>query len=129
MYSSGCNSPLGLQSGTIKDSQISATCHQYEIDLGGGHIADAKPRSARLNANGAWCCYQTRRSMHLTINLEHVMNISGIATQGIEGVLDYYVKMFSVYTSIDGTNWKAVYSDLNSTNQVTNASVVVQYYS
>ena len=103
------------------DSQISASCHQYEVNLEGDQIADARPRSARLNGTGAWCCSKrAMKNVHLTISLEDVMYISGIATQGIEGVLDYFVKKFSVYTSINGSDWKAVYSDFNTNNEVTN---------
>ena len=56
--------------------------------------------------------------VHLTIDLENVMIVSGMATQGIEGVLDYYVKKYSIQTSVNGSYWEAVYSDQNSTDQV-----------
>ena len=46
------------------------------------------------------------------------MIVSGMATQGIEGVLDYYVKKYSIQTSVNGSYWEAVYSDQNSTDQV-----------
>ena len=119
MFLTVCRSPLGLESGEIKDSQLRAPCHPYEIYLGDGHHADARPRSARLNGVDAWCCLQRNMNgVHLTIDLENVMIVSGMATQGIEGVLDYYVKKYSIQTSVNGSYWEAVYSDQNSTDQV-----------
>ena len=78
-----CNSPLGMEDGRIKDSQITTT----------GYVRSAEGWQARLNKDigkwGAWCIdtsrgikYRKNYDQHIIIDLLNLTKITGIATQG-----------------------------------------------
>jgi hypothetical protein len=81
-----CISPLGMEDGRIKDSQINVTGVLREEAYGG---------QARLHQNipywGAWCpavsggstCFRNY-DQHILIDLLNLTKITGIATQGRE---------------------------------------------
>lgn len=65
-----------------------------------------KPEYARLNDDLAWCCAGGRaQECYLTVDFKSVVNITGIATQGIEGVSDYFVKEYRMVYGHDGIHW------------------------
>ncbi|KAK2571862.1 Coagulation factor V [Acropora cervicornis] len=94
----GCTNPLGLEDERVQNSQLSS----YTYDEGWA------PFNARLNAGGAWCS-DTNDVNHefLQIDLLNVQHISRIATQGVLNSLwiSYYVEMFEIEYSYDGTKW------------------------
>ena len=78
-----CNSPLGMEDGRIKNSQITTT----------GYIRSAYGWQARLNKNipkwGAWCVNTSggmikrkNYDQYIMIDLLNLTKITGIATQG-----------------------------------------------
>ena len=81
----GCVSPLGMEDGRIKDSQITAS----SVLKGKSPF----PRLARLNRNipqwGAWCPDRTggkrtekNYDQYIQVDLLNLTKITGIATQG-----------------------------------------------
>lgn len=79
-----CLSPLGMEDGRIKDTQIKATSSLNDT---------ARPKYGRLNETGGfggWCAERINRTgpfftQYLQVNLNVLMRIRAIATQGREG--------------------------------------------
>ena len=105
-YQTDCKSPLGFEDGRIKDAQLSASSYYHFFYIKRQNV-DMKPKFARLNGPLAWCCPPTQsQQCHLTVDLGRVANISGIATQGIDGVGHYYVKTYKIRFGTDGVHWE-----------------------
>ena len=106
----GCLNPLGLEDGSVQNSQFSSYTYGAGWD----------PFKARLNQGGAWCS-DTNDVNHefLQIDLLNVQHISLIATQGVRGRLwrSYYVETFVIKYSYDGTTW-FIYKGRNGSIQV-----------
>ena len=83
-FSLGCLSPLGMEDGRIKDTQIKATSSLNDT---------ARPKYGRLNETGGfggWCPERINRkgpffTQYLQVNLNIMMRIRAITTQGREG--------------------------------------------
>ena len=122
VYCSECTSPLGMENGRIKNSQITTT--------GVAKGTEANGWQARLNRNipqyGAWCPYVSGGSksernygQYIQIDLVNLTTITGIATQGrhpsrgIEHVTNYKISY-----SKDSRKWIFCgEKDLMSTNK------------
>ena len=102
---SGCDAPLGLQSGKVVDSQLSGSDYHRHFFLGPGKSADLPPWQARLNNSLAWCSSYTGEQPFLMVDFSGVVNISGIAMQGLEGVRQYYVTSYKIVYGTDGKQW------------------------
>jgi len=102
-----CNSALGMQQGTIKDSQLRASSTFQHHSVGA--------RRGRLNSNvegGAWCpkSYVSKHgSEYLEIDLEGLFYISGVITQGrhANGMGQEYAEYYMLeYQSFDSDEYK-----------------------
>ena len=84
LFSLDCLSPLGMEDGRIKDTQIKATSSLNDT---------ARPKYGRLNETGGfggWCAERINRTgpfftQYLQVNLNVLMRIRAITTQGREG--------------------------------------------
>ncbi|XP_067043277.1 lactadherin-like isoform X1 [Acropora muricata] len=104
--SSECNSALGLEDLKIQDSQLTAQSYYESLSIGGGKSVDTEPKCARLNKNKcAWCAPRGNGQQYLQVDLRHDFIITGIATQGLEALSNYYVKRYKVSHSRDGYTW------------------------
>jgi len=100
----GCFSPLGLASGSIKDSQVSASTVMSEWLL---------PSAGRLHNTmssssfGAWCAGDIDTDQWLQIDLLTTTNVSAVASQGVEIMGDggHWVTQYSLNYSCDGVKW------------------------
>ena len=105
----GCVSPLGMEDGRIKDSQITAS----------SVLKDRSPHPwlARLNRNipywGGWCpditggkIHEKNYDQYIEIDLLNLTEITGIATQGRShsGGREY-ARDYKVSYSRDGGTW------------------------
>ncbi|XP_038044067.1 neurexin-4-like [Patiria miniata] len=100
---SGCQLPLGMESGAILDSQITATSTVNILE---------GPRYARLHkrdGGGGWTAGTQDLSQYLTIDLGGVATVTAVATQGRFGTNDYVTEYKLMY-SVDGSKW-TTYSD------------------
>ncbi|XP_022102037.1 uncharacterized protein LOC110985369 [Acanthaster planci] len=94
--------PLGVSSGRIPDSQMSASSY---IDH---HMG---PHRARLNVlpsdagAGGWSPLELNRDQYLQIDLVYPTIITGVATQGRAGNSDEWVTSYNLAHSMDGSNW------------------------
>ena len=104
-----CTSPLGMQDGRIKDSQIKAS----SMIKGKSPF----PRLARLNRNipswGGWCpdftggkMFEKNYDQYIEIDLVNLTEITGIATQGrsYSGGKEY-AKDYKISYRKDGGEW------------------------
>ena len=107
---SSCMAPMGMQSGHIKDNQITATSSFQAHSVG--------PARARLNMNiegGAWCpkSYVSKDgSEYLEIDLARETRITGVLTQGrhANGIGQEYAEFFMIEYWRQGMDEFAVYT-------------------
>ncbi|XP_062982987.1 coagulation factor V [Elgaria multicarinata webbii] len=111
-----CSMPLGMESGAIKDAQITASSFKKTW------WSSWEPSLARLNLKGRTNAWQPKSSNHrqwLQINLLQPMKITGIITQGAKSMnTKMYVKTFSILYSDDGSAWKPYLDGSNSFEKV-----------
>eukprot|EP00118_Oscarella_pearsei_P028832 m.3048 g.3048 ORF g.3048 m.3048 type:complete len:513 (+) comp9027_c0_seq1:429-1967(+) len=91
-----CDSPLGLSTGFIQESQIKVS-------------SSARPtfdsRSVRLNtAEYAWCP-TPGRGQYVQIDFGKRYQVTGVATQGMDGYINWVTKYIIKYSD-DGLHWK-----------------------
>lgn len=104
-----CSQPLGMESGKIKNEQITASTF----------LKHYEPYEGRLNLKGGrgWYAKYNRKTEYLQIDFKRVINITAVATQGksnVNGMLDVYVKEYKLSLSDNGKNWKE-YTENNRT--------------
>ncbi|XP_026530402.1 coagulation factor VIII [Notechis scutatus] len=106
VYNKDCQSPLGLASGYIADSQITASEHS------GGWV----PSLARLDNSGSINAWRSdQKNSWIQVDLLQSKIIHGIKTQGARQKLsNYYISQFQIFYSLDGETWKSYKG--NSTN-------------
>ncbi|KAI1242284.1 hypothetical protein IHE44_0005803, partial [Lamprotornis superbus] len=100
----GCSLPLGMESGEIKNTQITASStmtswfNTWDASL------------ARLNQNGkmnAWRAKLNNNQQWLQIDLLTVKKITAIATQGVTSMsAENFVKTYVLLYSNEGSEWK-----------------------
>ena len=81
-------SPLGLENGSINDSQITGSKHTYDL----------KPSKARLNGEKCWSAIN-KNPMWIQIDFLTVLIVSGIQTQGA-GINTQWVKTLEIKTGL-----------------------------
>uniref|UniRef100_A0A8C2P815 Uncharacterized protein n=1 Tax=Capra hircus TaxID=9925 RepID=A0A8C2P815_CAPHI len=105
---STCTSPLGMQTGAIADSQISAS----SMHLGFMGLQRWAPELARLYQTGivnAWTSSNYDKNPWIQVNLLRKMWVTGVVTQGASraGSAEY-VKTFKVAYSNDGHQFQFI---------------------
>ncbi|XP_055964538.1 LOW QUALITY PROTEIN: coagulation factor V [Sorex fumeus] len=101
----GCSTPLGMETGHIKDEQITAS--SFKKSWWGDYW---KPARARLNAQGRVNAWQPKANNHkqwLQIDLLKVKKITAIVTQGCTSLSsEMYVRSYTIQYSDQGVKWK-----------------------
>ncbi|KAJ7320303.1 hypothetical protein JRQ81_019814 [Phrynocephalus forsythii] len=96
----GCRLPMGLESGIIQDSQISAS----------GHTGYWKPQLARLNNAGKYNAWSIEKKDNehpwIQVDLQREVIITGVKTQGAMQMLKhlYTIDYFIAYSK-NGRTW------------------------
>ncbi|KAM7380225.1 hypothetical protein PAMP_003537 [Pampus punctatissimus] len=107
----GCSVPLGMESGLIKDSHITASS-----TANSWYSGTWKPSLARLNRQGtvnAWQAKFNDMNQWLQVELPQIKKITGIITQGAKSLgREMYVKSYTLVYSDDGIRWKQ-YTDVD----------------
>ncbi|ROL41994.1 Coagulation factor V [Anabarilius grahami] len=100
----GCSVPLGMESGLIKDTQITASSVASSWYSGQWH-----PWYARLNKQGtinAWQAKNNDIQQWIQVELKDVKKITGIITQGAKSLgNEMFVKAYTLEYSEDGKRW------------------------
>ncbi|XP_076015760.1 coagulation factor V [Genypterus blacodes] len=97
VYNKGCVLPLGMKSGRIDDSQITAA----------DHIGNWQPRLARLELSGYINAWMGKgKTSWIQVDLERPVLLHGVQTQGVRATLrDYYITHFTIAYSLDQETW------------------------
>ncbi|XP_032852050.2 coagulation factor VIII isoform X2 [Tyto alba] len=115
VYNQNCRNALGLASGHIADSQITAS----------GQYGQWASYLARLDNAGSINAWSTDRSnAWIQVDLLHVMIIHSIKTQGArQKFSSLYISQFVVFYSLDGQRWKKYKGNATSTQMLFFANV------
>uniref|UniRef100_A0A8C4Y1J4 Discoidin, CUB and LCCL domain containing 2 n=1 Tax=Gopherus evgoodei TaxID=1825980 RepID=A0A8C4Y1J4_9SAUR len=108
---SGCYGTLGMESGVIPDSQITASSNlEWPDQTGQAHIWT--PERARLKRPGPpWAAFTTDVYQWLQIDLNKEKRITGIITTGSTiAEYYYYISAYRILYSDDAQKW-TVYRD------------------
>ncbi|XP_054025587.1 coagulation factor VIII [Dryobates pubescens] len=110
VYNPSCQNALGLASGHIADSQITAS----------GKYGQWAPSLARLDNAGSINAWSTDQSNSwIQVDLLHLMIIHGIKTQGArQKFSSLYVSQFVVFYSLDGHRWRKYKGNATSTQML-----------
>nr|XP_033804588.1 coagulation factor V [Geotrypetes seraphini] len=112
----GCFVPLGMESGHIKDDQITASSIQSSW------FSSWNPFYARLNLGGsvnAWQAKANNNQQWLQIDLLQSKRVTGIITQGAWNFnTEMYVKTYAIYYSANGKDWKPYLDESTSLEKV-----------
>ncbi|KAM3613214.1 uncharacterized protein V6R79_022640 [Siganus canaliculatus] len=97
VYNPRCVSPLGMKSGNIQDSQVTAS----------DHLGNWKPQLARLHQSGYINAWMGRnRKSWLQVDLQRPTLLHSVQTQGVRSRLrDHYITFFNVSYSLDLDTW------------------------
>ncbi|KFO91748.1 Coagulation factor VIII, partial [Buceros rhinoceros silvestris] len=115
VYDLNCRNALGLASGHIADSQITAS----------GQYGQWAPHLARLDNTGSINAWSTDHSnTWIQVDLLHLMIIHGIKTQGArQKFSSLYISQFVVFYSLDGQRWRKYKGNATSTQMLFFANV------
>ncbi|XP_037531746.1 coagulation factor VIII [Nematolebias whitei] len=107
VYNPQCAFPLGMTSGRIEDSQITAS----------DHIGYWEPRLARLDQTGMINAWMGKNSKSwLQVDLQTPTLLHAVQTQGVRSMLkDHFIILFTVSYSLDLETW-TTYRGNSSTN-------------
>uniref|UniRef100_A0A4W5QDY1 Coagulation factor VIII, procoagulant component n=1 Tax=Hucho hucho TaxID=62062 RepID=A0A4W5QDY1_9TELE len=99
VYNPRCIQPLGLTSGRIDDSQITAS----------DHIGNWEARLARLELSGSVNAWMgANQKSWIQVDLQRPTLLHGIQTQGARtslGLKDYFIMHFTLSYSLDKETW------------------------
>ncbi|XP_062358841.1 coagulation factor VIII isoform X1 [Cinclus cinclus] len=110
VYDLNCRNALGMASGSIADSQITAS----------GQYGQWAPYLARLGNTGSINAWSTDHSnAWIQVDLLHPTIIHGIKTQGArQKFSSFYISQFVVFYSLDGQRWKTYKGNATSTQML-----------
>ncbi|XP_071314337.1 coagulation factor VIII [Trachinotus anak] len=110
VYNPRCVLPLGMKSGRIEDSQITAS----------DHIEYWEPRLARLDQSGYINAWMGRNKMSwIQVDLQRPTLLHGIQTQGVRSRLrDHYITHFTISYSLDQDTWTTYRGNSTKQNNV-----------
>ncbi|XP_060626735.2 coagulation factor V [Anolis sagrei] len=116
-----CSLPLGMESGAIEASQITASSYRKTW------WSSWEPNLARLNLKGrtnAWQAKSNNNQQWLQIDLLRLKKITGIITQGAKSMTtEMYVKTFSILYRDDDSIWKSYVDGSTSAVKVFSGNV------
>ncbi|XP_078403289.1 venom prothrombin activator pseutarin-C non-catalytic subunit [Cetorhinus maximus] len=103
VYNAYCRVPLGLATGRIENSQLTAS----------GHIGKWRPQLARLHNSGFTNAWRAKGSRPwIQVDLKTPMLVHGIITQGARHYFKHlYVDHFYISYSMDTYDWKSYKSN------------------
>ncbi|XP_046855102.1 coagulation factor V-like isoform X2 [Xenia sp. Carnegie-2017] len=98
-----CNHPLGVGDRQIADSQLTSPSFVSTLYIAKDDVyINAKPNYGRLNGKYAFC---GGRLSYLQVNLSYVVNVTAVATQGLDDWVPSYVKTYHLRFSLNGQDW------------------------
>ena len=96
-----CDAPLGLSTGFIGDSQLSASS---------SYNSDSDVRNIRLATTqrpvAAWCAAHSNVHQHVQVDFGEITRVTGVATQGRGDNYQQWVTAYKIMYSNDKRVWK-----------------------
>ncbi|XP_049639220.1 lactadherin [Suncus etruscus] len=113
-----CAMPLGMESGSIMDAQISAS----SVHMGFLGLQRWAPELARLHRTGivnAWTASNYDRNPWIQVNLLRKLRVTGVVTQGASrtGTAEY-LKSFKMAYSLDGRKFEFIKGANGQTDKI-----------
>uniref|UniRef100_A0A7N8X3W3 Coagulation factor VIII, procoagulant component n=1 Tax=Mastacembelus armatus TaxID=205130 RepID=A0A7N8X3W3_9TELE len=110
VYNPRCVLPLGMKSGRIEDSQITAS----------DHFDNWEPRLARLEQSGYINAWMGRNKMSwIQVDLQRPTLLHGVQTQGVRSKLrDNYITFFTISYSLDQDTWTTYRGNSSRANNI-----------
>ncbi|XP_061454964.1 coagulation factor VIII isoform X2 [Rhineura floridana] len=110
VYDQRCQTPLGLGSGYVADSQITASDHY-------GHWV---PSLARLDNSGSINAWSTaQKNSWIQVDLLRPQILHGVKTQGArQKFSSLYISQFVIFYSRDGEKWKSYRGNATSSQMI-----------
>ena len=110
-----CIGSLGVESGHIFDSQMSATSQKSQLS-GAKHARIGRRKTINVqgetDSEGGWIPSSSSHSQHLQIDIGRKVKITAVETQGADQTKgdqrDYWVKTYQLQYSVDGGSWSTV---------------------
>ena len=99
-----CDAPVGLQSGRIRNNQITASSQYNKYHA--PWLARLH-RARRGSYTGSWAARYNKHNQWLQIDFRKSMKVTGIATQGRQDA-DQWVTAYYIYYSSDGVYFSMV---------------------
>lgn len=103
-----CATPLGLSSGEIKSSQITASSSfivpNEDYSPTQGRLNNQPFNQAGVTFKGAWCAGSNNEQQYIQIDFRGMRKVTKIASQGRPGSSDY-VGGYSLSYSNDGVSF------------------------
>lgn len=107
--SADCNLGLGMITGDIRDSQITASS---------SHSEWTRPSAGRLwnlrrtqdDTFGGWCAVESDHAPYLQVDFRKETVITAVASQGLNFPFGNWVKKYSLNYSCDGFHWQTYQS-------------------
>uniref|UniRef100_A0A673WGJ0 Coagulation factor VIII-like n=1 Tax=Salmo trutta TaxID=8032 RepID=A0A673WGJ0_SALTR len=117
VYNPRCIQPLGLRSGRIDDSQITAS----------DHIGNWEARLARLELSGSVNAWMgTNQKSWIQVDLQRPTLLHGIQTQGARaslGLKDYFIVHFTLSYSLDQETWTNYRGNSTTSSKIFNGNL------
>ncbi|XP_051877650.1 coagulation factor VIII [Pristis pectinata] len=115
VYNSNCKEPLGIETGRIADSQLTAS----------GHIGKWTPQLARLRNSAFINAWRGKgKRPWIQVDLKKTMLIHGIITQGTRHYFrHFFVDYFYISYSLDTYTWKNYKSNTTLDTQIFKGNV------
>ncbi|KAM4621997.1 coagulation factor VIII [Polymixia lowei] len=115
VYNPRCALPLGMKSGRIEDSQITAS----------DHISYWEPRLARLELSGSINAWMGRsKTSWIQVDLLKPTLVHGVQTQGARATLrDYLITHFTISYSLDMETWTTYQGNSSSQTYIFNGNL------
>ncbi|XP_053129973.1 coagulation factor VIII isoform X2 [Hemicordylus capensis] len=110
VYDQKCQTPLGMASGFIADSQITAS----------DHYGQWVPNLARLHKSGSINAWSTdKHDSWIQVDLLKPTILHGIETQGAKQKFSsLYISQFVIFHSLDGKKWKTYKGNVTSSQRI-----------
>ncbi|XP_078352964.1 lactadherin-like [Oculina patagonica] len=103
---SDCSLALGMATGDIRDSQITASSSNSKWTQPSAGRLWNRRRIQNPETFGGWCAMDWDDDPYLQIDFGQETVITQVATQGLDLPFGNWVKKYSLNYSCDGMNWK-----------------------
>ena len=115
LYLAECDAALGFETFEVYDSQLTTQSDSIRIILDNGKDMDIHAGCARLNLHYCAICGSSKNGQYFQVDLRQDHTIIGVATQGFQALITYFVRSYNLTHSRDGQTWSIFPVSINLT--------------